>query len=214
METPHRPITVLAVDDHPIVREGIAALLEHQPDMVLIAEAENAREAIDAFRVHRPDVTLMDLQMPGASGIEAIVTIRREFPRARIAVLTTYRGDAQAARALEAGAAGYLLKSAVRKELLETIRAIHAGYKRIPADVALDIAEHHTADPLTPREIEILRYVAGGGGNKIVADALGISLETVKGHMKNVLAKLEARDRTHAVTVALKRGILDDTSAI
>jgi DNA-binding NarL/FixJ family response regulator len=214
METPHRPITVLAVDDHPIVREGIAALLEHQTDMVLIAEAENAGEAIDAFRAHRPDVTLMDLQMPGASGIDAIVTIRREFPRARIVVLTTYRGDAQAARALEAGAAGYLLKSAVRKELLETIRAIHAGCKRIPAGVALDIAEHHAADPLTPREIEVLRHVAGGGGNKIVADALGISLETVKGHMKNVLAKLEARDRTHAVTLALKRGILEDTSAI
>ena len=214
MDIPNRPITVLAVDDHPIVREGIAALLEHQPDMMLIAEAENAGEAIDAFRAHRPDVTLMDLQMPGASGIDAIVTIRREFPRARFVVLTTYRGDAQAARALEAGAAGYLLKSAVRKELLETIRAIHAGCKRIPADVALDIAEHCAADSLTRREIEILQHVAGGGGNKIVADALGISLETVKGHMKNVLAKLEARDRTHAVTLALKRGILEDTSAI
>jgi DNA-binding NarL/FixJ family response regulator len=214
METPNRPITVLAVDDHPIVREGIAALLEHQPDMALIAEAENAGEAIEAFRAHRPDVTLMDLQMPGASGIEAIVAIRREFPRARIVVLTTYRGDAQAARALEAGAAGYLLKSAVRKELLETIRAIHDGCKRIPADVALDIAEHYAADSLTPREIEILRHVAGGGGNKIVADALGLSTETVKGHMRNIIAKLEARDRTHAVTLALKRGILEDMSAI
>ena len=208
MESPNTRIKILTVDDHPVLREGIAALLEGQEDMILVAEAVNGREAIEQFRTHRPDVTLMDLQMPGVNGIDAIVSIRSEFPQARILVLTTYKGDVHAARALDAGACGYLLKSALRKDLLDTIRTVHTGRKRIPPEIAMGIAEHHSSDTLTARELEVLTLVAAGNANKIVASQLGVSEETVKGHMKSILGKLNANDRTHAVTIALKRGIL------
>ena len=208
MESANTRIKILTVDDHPVLREGIAALLEGQEDMILVAEAVNGREAIEQFRTHRPDVTLMDLQMPEGNGIDAIVSIRSEFPQARILVLTTYKGDVHAARALDAGACGYLLKSALRKDLLDTIRAVHTGRKRIPAEIAIGIAEHHSSDTLTARELEVLTLVAAGNANKIVASELGVSEETVKGHMSSILAKLNANDRTHAVTIALKRGIL------
>ena len=202
-------IRILTVDDHQLLREGIAAVLESQEDMTLVGQATNGREAIESFRRHRPDVTLMDLRMPDMSGIEAITAIRAEFPNARIIVLTTYSGDAQAAAALKAGAVGYLLKNLVRKELLETIRAVHCGKRRIPPEVATGIAEHVADDALTDREIEVLRRVAGGNSNKLIAAELGISEGTVKTHMKSILPKLDASDRTHAVMIALKRGILD-----
>jgi DNA-binding NarL/FixJ family response regulator len=202
-------IRVLTVDDHQLVREGIAAVLEGQPDMMLIGQASNGREAIDSFRQHRPDVTLMDLRMPDMSGIEAITAIRAEFPSARIIVLTTYAGDVQAAGALKAGASGYLLKNLVRKELLETIRVVHAGKRRVPPEIATEIAEHVADDALTEREIEVLRRVAAGKSNKVIAAELDISEGTVKTHMKSILPKLDASDRTHAVMIALKRGILD-----
>jgi DNA-binding NarL/FixJ family response regulator len=202
-------IRVLTVDDHQLVREGIAAVLEGQPDMMLIGQASNGREAIDSFRQHRPDVTLMDLRMPDMSGIEAITAIRAEFPSARIIVLTTYAGDVQAAGALKAGACGYLLKNLVRKELIETVRAVHAGKRRVPPEIATDIAEHVADDALTEREIEVLRRVAAGKSNKVIAAELEIAEGTVKTHMKNILPKLHASDRTHAVMIALKRGILD-----
>jgi DNA-binding NarL/FixJ family response regulator len=208
MESANPRIKILTVDDHPVLREGIAALLEGQKDMILVAEAVNGREAIEQFRTHRPDVTLMDLQMPEVNGIDAIVSIRSEFPQARILVLTTYKGDVHAARALDAGACGYLLKSSLRKDLLDTIRAVHTGRKRIPAEIAMGIAEHHSSDTLTARELEVLTLVAAGNANKIVASQLGVSEETIKGHMKSILSKLNANDRTHAVTIALKRGIL------
>jgi DNA-binding NarL/FixJ family response regulator len=209
MATSNTPIRVLTVDDHPLLREGIAAVLERQQDIVQVAEATNGREAIESFRAHRPDVTLMDLQMPEMSGIDAIIAIRREFRHARIVVLTTYSGDAQAVRAFRAGASGYLLKNMLRKELVDTIRAVHAGQRRIPPEIAAEIAEHHTDDALTDREIEVLRLVAAGKANKIVAAELAITEETVKAHMRSILAKLAANDRTHAVTIALKRGIID-----
>jgi DNA-binding NarL/FixJ family response regulator len=202
-------IRILTVDDHPILREGIAAILAAEPNFELVGEANNGREAVDQFRAHRPDVTLMDLQMPHMNGIEAIRAIRREFPEARIIVLTTYSGDAQAVRAFAAGAFGYLLKSMLRKELIETIRSAHAGKKRIPPEVAVEMAEHHTDDSLTEREIDVLLRVAGGSANKMIAVDLKISEETVKAHMKNILSKLGANDRTHAVTIALKRGIIE-----
>jgi len=204
-----RPIRILAVDDHPMLREGLASVIEAQPDMVLIGEAANGREAIESFRAHRPDVTLMDLQMPDMNGIDAINAIRCEFPDARIVVLTTYKGDVQALRALKAGAAGYLLKSMLRKELLETIRVVHSGRRRVPPEIATEIAEHAADDALTEREIMVLKRVAVGGANKQIAAALGISEETVKAHMKSILAKLSANDRTHAVTIALNRGIIE-----
>ena len=204
-----RAIRILTVDDHQLLREGIAAVLEGQPDMVLIGQASNGREAIQSFRQHRPDVTLMDLRMPDMSGIEAITAIRAEFPNARIIVLTTYAGDVQAAGALKAGASGYLLKNLVRKELLETIRVVHAGKRRVPPEIATEIAEHVADDALTEREIEVLRLVAAGRSNKVIAAELDISEGTVKTHMKSILPKLDASDRTHAVMIALKRGIFD-----
>jgi DNA-binding NarL/FixJ family response regulator len=206
---PATPIRVLTVDDHPLIREGIAAVLQSEPDMVLIGEASNGREALEQFRVHRPDVTLMDLQMPEMNGIETILAIREEFPDARIVVLTTYSGDAQALYAFKAGAYGYLLKNMLWKELLETIRTVHAGRKRVPPEIAVEIAEHHADDSLTQREVEVLRQVAKGNANKIIADQLNISEETVKAHMKSILSKLGASDRTHAVTIAVKRGIIE-----
>jgi DNA-binding NarL/FixJ family response regulator len=211
MSMPRRAesIRVLTVDDHQLLREGIAAVLESQEDMTLVAQAGNGREAVESFRRLRPDVTLMDLRMPDMSGIEAITAIRGEFPDARIIVLTTYAGDAQAAAALKAGAAGYLLKNLVRKELLETIRAVHSGKRRIPPEIATEIAEHVADDALTGREIEVLRGVASGKSNKLIAAELDISEGTVKTHMKSILPKLDASDRTHAVMIALKRGILD-----
>lgn len=202
-----RPIRILTVDDHPLLREGIAGVLAGEGDMRLVAEAGNGIEAIEAFRAYLPDVTLMDLQMPQLNGVEAITAIRREFPAAKIIVLTTYSGDVQAVRALKAGAQGYLLKSSLRKELLETIRLVMAGRRRIPPEVAGEIAEHSTDSDLTTREIEILQAVAAGNSNKLIASQLAISEETVKTHMKSVLSKLDANDRTHAVTIALKRGI-------
>jgi DNA-binding NarL/FixJ family response regulator len=202
-------IRILTVDDHPILREGIAAILATQADMILVAEAGDGREAIEQFRIHRPDITLMDLQMPRMSGGEAILAIRKEFSDARIIVLTTFSGDVQADRALRAGACGYLLKNMLRKELVDTIRAVHNGRKRIPPEIAIELAEHHSDDDLTGREVEVLRQVASGSANKIIADKLEISEETVKAHMKKILSKLGANDRTHAVAIALKRGIID-----
>jgi len=203
------PIRLLVVDDHPLLREGIAGVLEGEDDLQLVAEAADGDEAVAAFRAHRPDVTLMDLQMPRRNGVDAIIAIRAEFPGARIIVLTTYAGDAQALRALQAGAQGYLLKSSLRKELVDTVRGVMAGRRRIAAEVAGEIAAHAGDTPLSAREIEILRGVAAGNSNKIVAARLGISEETVKAHMKSILAKLGANDRTHAVTIGLRRGILD-----
>jgi len=203
------PIRVLSVDDHPLLREGVAALLAGQPDLTLVAEASNGREAIDQFRKHRPDITLMDLQMPEMDGVDAMSAICREFPSARIIVLTTYVGDALVLRALKAGARAYLLKSLLRKELLETIRLVHAGQKRILPVVAAELAERAKDDALSPGELDVRRLIAGGNANKAIASQLAITEETVKGHVKNILAKLTASDRTHAVTIALKRGIID-----
>jgi two-component system, NarL family, response regulator len=202
-------IRILTVDDHPLLRDGIAAVFDAQADMTLVGQASNGREAIESFRRLRPDITLMDLRMPDMSGIDAIVAIRAEFPHARIIVLTTYAGDVQAAAALKAGAVGYLLKNLVRKELIETIRLVHAGKRRIPPEIATEIAEHVADDALTEREIEVLRRVAAGKSNKLIAAELEISEGTVKTHMKSILPKLDAADRTHAVMIALRRGILD-----
>jgi DNA-binding NarL/FixJ family response regulator len=209
MQPSPNPIRILLADDHPLLRDGVSGLVADQPDMKLVAEASNGREAIDQFRKYRPDITLLDLQMPEISGIDAILAIRSDYPDARIIVLTTYTGDAQVLRALKAGAQAYLLKSALRRELLETIRAVHAGHRRIPPDVATQLAEHAADEQLTSREIEVLRLIAAGNANKLVASQLSITEETVKGHVKNILSKLGANDRTHAVTIAIKRGIIE-----
>jgi DNA-binding NarL/FixJ family response regulator len=202
-------IRVLAVDDHLLLLEGIAAVIEGQPDITLVGQAMDGRDAIESFRRLLPDVTLMDLRMPDMNGIDALVAIRAEFPNARIVVLTTYAGDVHAAAALKAGAAGYLLKSLVRKELIETIRVVHSGKRRIPPEIATEIALHVADDALTEREVAVLGGVAAGKSNKVIAADLFISEETVKTHMKSILPKLNAQDRTHAVMIALKRGILD-----
>ena len=201
-------IRILAVDDHALVRQGIAVLVGTQPDMILVAEASNGREAIQQFRTHHPDVTLMDLQMPEMNGFDAIVAIRGEFPDAKIVVLTTYKGDVQILRALKAGAQGYLLKTAFHKELVETIRAVHAGRKALSSEASYEIAEHATDDALTPAEISVLRLIAAGNANKEIADQLSITEETVKSRVKSILSKLGANDRTHAAMIGLKRGII------
>jgi DNA-binding NarL/FixJ family response regulator len=202
-------IRILSVDDHALLRQGIAALVGNQSDMELVAEATNGREAVDLFRKHQPDVTLMDLQMPEMNGIDALSAIRGEFPEARVIVLTTYTGDVQVFRAMKGGARAYLLKGLLRKELTETIRAVHAGQKRLAPEIAAEIAEHAIDGTLTPREVEVLRLVSGGNANKEIAAQLSLTEETVKGHVKNILAKLGAKDRTHAVTIGLKRGIFE-----
>jgi DNA-binding NarL/FixJ family response regulator len=204
-----KKIRVLVVDDHPVLREGIAAILRGEPDMTVIAQASNGLEAIELFLEHRPDVTLMDLQMPGMDGVAATAAIRAECADARIMMLTTYSGDVHALRALQAGASGYLLKSTIRKELVEAIRAVHAGERRIPREVADELAAHITDDALSARELNVLQRVAAGNSNREVARQLAVSEDTVKSHMKNILSKLSARDRTHAVAIAVKRGIID-----
>jgi len=208
MSVPNK-IRILCVDDHPLVRDGIAFALQFQDDLELVGEAQTGDEAVAEFQRLRPDVTLMDLQMPGMNGIDALHAIRKEAPKARVVILTTYSGDVQASRAFKAGAVGYLLKSMLRTELIGTIRDIHAGRKRIPPEIAASLAEHFSVDDLSAREIEVLRSVAAGNSNKIVADDLSISEDTVKGHMKNIMSKLGANDRTHAVLIAMKRGFLE-----
>ena len=205
---PGRPIRVLVVDDHPVLRDGVMAIMETEPDMILAGEAASGEEAVTRFTELRPDVTLMDLKMPGKGGIWAISTIRRDFPSARILVLTTYEGDIQAAAALKAGAAGYLLKSSLRRELLDTIRAIAAGRRHIPAAIAQEIAIHAADDVLSEREVAVLRLVAEGHANKEIGHRLFIAEETVKTHMKSIFAKLDVADRTLAVITALRRGML------
>jgi DNA-binding NarL/FixJ family response regulator len=202
------PIRILIADDHPLLREGVAAVIATRSDMQLVGEAVDGQDAIEKFRLLRPDVTLMDIQMPRLDGIQAIGAIRALQPEARIIVLTTYKGDVQALRALRAGASGYLLKGMLRTELLDTILAVHAGRRSIPAEVAGEIAQHAVDDALSLREIEILRQVAAGNSNRDVAAQLGIAEETVKAHMRSILAKLGAKDRTHATTIALRRGIM------
>jgi DNA-binding NarL/FixJ family response regulator len=209
MGTAPKLIRILTVDDHALLRKGIAALVNVEPDMKLIAEASNGRDAIESFRLHRPDVTLMDIQMPGFNGIEAIDGILNEFPDAHIIVLTTYTGDVQVLRALKAGARGYVLKGHVHRELLETIRAVAAGQKRIPPDIAAELAEHVADNELTTREIDVLRLIAAGNSNKLIGNHLSIGEATVKSHVTNILSKLGANDRSHAVTIALKRGIIE-----
>jgi DNA-binding NarL/FixJ family response regulator len=202
-------IRILAVDDHPIVRQGIAGLVGIQTDMVLVGEASNGRDAIQQFRTHHPDITLMDLQMPEMSGIDSLIAIRNEFPNAKVIVLTTYAGDTQILRALKAGAQAYLLKNTLHKELLETIRAVHVGKKTLSPEVSYQIAEHATDDLLTPAEIVVLRLIAAGNANKQIADQLSIKEETVKSRVKNILSKLGANDRTQAAMIGLKRGIIE-----
>jgi DNA-binding NarL/FixJ family response regulator len=209
MNDRRKSIRILTVDDHPLVRNGIAGLVADQPDMVLVGEAANGREAIQQFRAHKPDVTLMDLQMSELNGVDATIAIRDEFPEARIIVLTTYAGDVLIVRALKAGAQGYLLKNLLHKELLDAIRKVYEGKKIVSAEIAADLASHATDDALTPAEICVLRLIAHGNANKQIAVQLSISEETVKSRVKNILSKLGANDRTHAVTIGLKRGIIE-----
>jgi DNA-binding NarL/FixJ family response regulator len=202
-------IRILTVDDHPIVRQGIARLIELESDMTLVAEASNGREAIQQFRAHRPDITLMDLQMPEMGGFDALVAIRNEFPNARILVLTTYKGDVQVLRALKAGAHGYLLKNSLNDELMEAIRAVYAGKKAFSAEASAELAEHAIDDLLTPAELRVLRLIAEGKSNKEIAAQLSVSEETVKGQVRNILSKLGANDRTHAVIIGISRGMVE-----
>ena len=202
-------IRILAVDDHPVVRQGIGGLIGIQSDMILVGEASNGREAIQQFRAHHPDVTLMDLQMPEMNGLDALIAIRNEFPDAKVIVLTTYAGDVQILRALKAGAQAYLLKNTLHTELLETIRAVHLGKKALSPEASYEIAEHATDDALTPAEISVLRLIAAGNANKQIADRLSITEETVKSRVKCILSKLGAHDRTHAAMIGLKRGIIE-----
>ena len=202
-------IRILTVDDHPLVRQGVARLIDVHPDMTLVAEASNGRDAIQQFRLHRPDVTLMDLQMPEMSGVDAIIAIRSEFPEARIVILTTYVGDVQILRAIKAGARGYLIKNLLHKELLDAIRAVHSGKKTLSVDVSYQLAEHATDDALTPAEIVVLRLIASGNANKAIAENLSITEESVKGRVKSILSKLNANDRTHAAMIGVKRGIIE-----
>jgi DNA-binding NarL/FixJ family response regulator len=203
------PITLLSVDDHPLFRQGIASVLSNEPMLRLVAEAADGAEAVDSYRRWRPDVTLMDIQMPGMNGIDAITAIRAEFPAARIVVLTTYEGDMHALRAIRAGAVGYLLKSMVRKELFATVRAVHAGQRSIPGTITRVLMAQRDEDVLSERELQVLKLAAQGNTNRLIGTALGIAEDTVKGHMKNVLAKLQANDRTHAVLLAIERGLID-----
>jgi DNA-binding NarL/FixJ family response regulator len=202
-------IRIMIADDHPLLREGVAAVLANQDDMEVVAEAENGLEAVELFRKHTPDITLMDLQMPHLNGVDAIREIRNHAPEARIIVLTTYSGDSQASRALRAGASGYLLKNMLREDLVETIRHVHAGRRRVPPEIAADIAEHLADEGLSGREIEVLVRVARGSANKEIARHLSVSVSTVNSHLKNIMQKLHAKDRTQAVTIALKRGIIE-----
>jgi DNA-binding NarL/FixJ family response regulator len=208
MNSTPNPIRILAADDHTLLRKGIATILANHPDMTLVAEASNGREAVEQYRVHRPDITLMDLQMPEMNGLDAVIAIRSEFPQARIIMLTTYAGDAQVLRAMKVGARGYLLKTLLDKELLEAIRAVHAGKKMLSAEASFELAEHSTSEVLTPGEIEVLRLIAAGNANKQIAELLSIAEDTEKGRVKNILAKLDANDRTHAAMIGVKRGII------
>jgi DNA-binding NarL/FixJ family response regulator len=201
-------ITVLVADDHPMMRDGISSSIQSQPDMRLVGEAGTGREALELFRLHQPDITLMDLQMPVMSGIDAIIAIREEFPSARIIVLTTYRGDVQAARAIRAGACGYLLKNLIRKELIDTIRTVASGERVVSAELAVEMASHLADEAISEREAEVLRHVARGQSNRQIAGLLSVTEDTVKGHMRHIMAKLGARDRTHAVMIAVERGII------
>ena len=203
------PIRVLAVDDHPLVREGIAGLVGIQADMTLVAQAANGRDAIQQFRAHRPDVTLMDIQMPEMNGLDALIAIRTEFPEARVVVLTTYEGDVQILRAVKAGAHGYLLKNTLHSELLRTIRAVHAGKRGLSPEVSFQLAQHVSDESLTPAEVVVLRLIAAGNTNKQIADQLGVTEDTIKGRVKSILGKLDANDRTHAAIIGLKRGIIE-----
>ena len=203
------PIRILAVDDHPLVRDGIAGLVASQTDMTVVAEAANGREAIQQFRTHRPDVTLMDLQMPVMNGLDALIAMRTEFPPAKVIVLTTYEGDAHILRALKAGAQGYLLKNTLHSELLQTIRAVHGGKRALSPEVSFQVAEHMSDQTLTPAEISVLRLIAAGNANKQIANQLGVTEDTVKGRVKSILAKFDATDRTQAAIIGVKRGIID-----
>ena len=209
MNEDSKQIRILAVDDHQVLRQGIAALIADELDMTVVGEAANGLEAIQQFRTHRPDVTLMDLQMPEMNGLDAMIAIRGEFPEARIIVLTTYTGDVQARRALQAGARAYLLKNSLHKELLDTIRAVHAGRKNLSPEVSFELAEHAAEDTLSPLEVRVLRLIADGNSNKEIAALLSVTEDSVKGHVRNILSKLGANDRTHAAMIGLKRGIIE-----